>query len=230
MLRKILRTKVSVPQENLYLELGCLNIKTILKARRINYLHYLVSTKETEMLNKFFDAQWKYPTNDDWTTTVQTDLEDFGIDFKVMKTKSKTSFIKFVKRKAKEYALDKYLTKKERHSKMEGLFYSEVKIQSYLSENTLTADQSRTVFSYRTRMAQYGENYQNNNGHTMCPLCLTHLDSQAFSFSCPMIVKNVPLKGKYKNIFSDKIDTDLANTLISIDKFRDDYVNNRYVE
>ena len=211
MLRKILRTKVSVPQESLNLELGCLNIKTILKARRINYLHHLVSTKETEMFNKFFDAQWKYPTNDDWTATVQTDLEDFGIDFEVMKTKSKKAFLKFVKRKAKEYALDKYLTKKEPHSKMKGLFYSEVKIQSYLSENTLTADQSRTVFSYRTRMAQYGENYQNNNGHTMCPLCLTHLDSQAFSFSCPMIVKNVPLTGKYTNIFSDNIDSDLAN-------------------
>ena len=45
LLRKILNTKFSVPKESLYLELGCLNIKTILKARRVNYLHYLVSNK-----------------------------------------------------------------------------------------------------------------------------------------------------------------------------------------
>ena len=38
LLRKILKTKFSIPAEVLYLELGCLNITTILKARRLNFL------------------------------------------------------------------------------------------------------------------------------------------------------------------------------------------------
>ena len=47
----------------------------------------------------------------------------------------------------------------------------------------------------------------------MCPLCLRHLDSQVFSFSCPTIVKNVTIGGKqYKDTFN-KIDSELANTL-----------------
>ena len=87
LLRKILKTKCSVPLESLYLELGCLNIGTILKARRINYLHYLMSTKETEMLHKFFQAQWKYPTKNDWTEQTKTDLEDFEMTLYLVKSK-----------------------------------------------------------------------------------------------------------------------------------------------
>ena len=107
LLRKILKTKCSVPLESLYLELGCLNIGTILKARRINYLHYLMSTKETEMLHKFFQAQWKYPTKNDWTEQTKADLEDFGITVDLVKSKSKYSFSQLVKRKSKEFAFQK---------------------------------------------------------------------------------------------------------------------------
>ena len=116
LLRKILKTKCSVPVESLYLELGCLNIGTILKARRINYLHYLMSTKETEMLHKFFQAQWKYPTKNDWTEQTKSDLESFGITVDLVKSKSKYSFSQLVKRKSKEFAFHSFKEKKESHS------------------------------------------------------------------------------------------------------------------
>ena len=67
LLRKILNTPSSVPPEGVYLELGCLNIKTIIKARRINYLRYLISESENSMLYKFFCTQWKYSCKNDWT-------------------------------------------------------------------------------------------------------------------------------------------------------------------
>ena len=50
LLRNILNTPFSVPAEAVYLELGCLNIETIVKSRRLNYLHYLVKQKKTSML------------------------------------------------------------------------------------------------------------------------------------------------------------------------------------
>ena len=51
LLRKILNTQFSVPAESLNLELGLLNIETVIKARRINFLHYLATRKKTEMLS-----------------------------------------------------------------------------------------------------------------------------------------------------------------------------------
>ena len=62
------------------------------------------------------------------------DLEEFDIpvDLKIIQSKSKFSFHNLVKRKAKEHAFFTYLEKKATHSKLDGLFYSELKLQDYL--------------------------------------------------------------------------------------------------
>ena len=57
LLRRILKVQISTPQESFYLELGILPINVIVKARRINYLHYLVTRNQSEMLYKFFITQ-----------------------------------------------------------------------------------------------------------------------------------------------------------------------------
>ena len=119
---------------------------------------------------------------------------------------------------------------KESHSKVKDLFYSQLKVQEYLGGNQLTAIQAQAVFSYRTRMAQYSENYQNNSGHSPCPLCLSHLDSQSFSFSCPEIKNNVNIRGKYTDLFNDRITTDLADTLLEIDRFKLEHENSRMIQ
>ena len=49
LIRKIMKTPVSTPSESLYLELGIVDIETTIKARRINYLHYLCTRKDTEI-------------------------------------------------------------------------------------------------------------------------------------------------------------------------------------
>ena len=79
LLRDVLQTPCSTPIEALQLELGVLSIRTIIKARRINYLHYLATSKENEMIFKFVMAQWNYPLKNDWTNQVKEDLSDFAI-------------------------------------------------------------------------------------------------------------------------------------------------------
>ena len=79
LIRRVLDAPASSCIESLYLELGLTPIHILVKARRINYLHYLVRLKETEMLSKVFYTQWKHPVKDDWTTQVQRDLEDLKI-------------------------------------------------------------------------------------------------------------------------------------------------------
>ena len=78
LLRRILEAPDSACIESLYLELGLIPLHIILKARRINYLHYLTTLSENEMLHKVFMAQWRYPVKVDWTLKVKQNLEDFG--------------------------------------------------------------------------------------------------------------------------------------------------------
>ena len=87
----------------LYLELGCMRIQTIIKCRRVNFLHYLIASNTEKSLYKFFMAQWNYPVRDDWTQVVKKDLNDFGIkdDLEVIRTMSKEAFKTMVKVKAR---------------------------------------------------------------------------------------------------------------------------------
>ena len=97
--RQVLGVPSSCPIEAFYLEMGCLPISVIIKSRRLNYLHYLVSRKENEMLYKFFSAQWKYPVKNDWTEQEKLDLEEFEISSNLewIRSKSKLAFKKLVR-------------------------------------------------------------------------------------------------------------------------------------
>ena len=78
-----------------------------MKARRANYLHYLLKRDENEMLHTFFMTQWFNETVGDWTQQVKADLEDLNIpcNFEYIISKSPSAFKELVKRQAKGYAL-----------------------------------------------------------------------------------------------------------------------------
>ena len=233
LLRQILNTPISTPSESLFLELGCLDINAVLKSRRINYLHYLATRNESEMINKFFLVQWKYPTNNkDWTEQVKCDLTDFEIpvDLEFIKSKSKSSFKTMVKMKAKEYSFFKNMENKLNHSKMEDIFYSELKMQNYLNSKKFTATQAKTIYSFRTRMANFKENFRGIQGHSPCPLCLFHMDTQSMAFQCPQLISEGLINGNLQDIFSENIPMELVNTLTKIVSYREKYMQEREVD
>ena len=121
LIRGILEVPSSSCVESLYLELGITPIHVILKARRVNYLHYLATLKDNEMLYRVFKAQWDNPVKDDWTLEVKKNLEELNIHLSLeeIQEKSANSFKSLIKTKAKEFALDYLLNLSERHEKME---------------------------------------------------------------------------------------------------------------
>ena len=185
------------------------------------------------MLAKFFNTQWKYPTNHkDWTELVKRDLVDFGlpVDLNFIKSKSQSSFSNLVKKKSKEYAWKKLMVAKMDHSKMDSLWYPNLDMQDYLKSNKYTTKEVRTLFSFRTRMANFGENFKNGSLQVPCPLCHIHLDSQALAFQCPTVKKEVEILGKYDDIFKDQIPKDVAETLVNIINFRTKYLDERMIK
>lgn len=207
----------------LYLELGCMRIETILKYRRINFLHYIISTNNEKSLYKFFDTQWRFPDKGDWTETVKQDLTDFDIDFNVhdfRKTKTET-FKKFLKLKANEFEL-KYLSlQKSKLSKIRHLNFKKLELSNYLRLEDIGDDEAKAVFQFRSRMAQFHGNYRGNTPLKYCPLCLSHPDTQEWSFKCSVLQKNIKINGNYEDIMKGKINKTLAKTVKSIVKYRE---------
>ena len=232
LLRQIMGATCTVATEALYLELGCVNIGAILKGRRANYLHYLVSQSNDTMLSKFFNTQWRYSIKHDWTEQVKLDLKDLDIseDLQWIKSKSSGWFKNHVRRKVREFAFYQFLEEKESHRKLENLFYSELKLQNYLKLQNMNTSEAKTVFAFRSRSAPYKENYRGRDGHSPCPMCLLHLDCQSLALQCPTVLDNVLVEGKYNDIFKDNINENITKTLVRISKFREEYLNNRNLQ
>ena len=51
----------TVPTAGICLETGCYRIGTVIKVRRLNFLHAMVKLNKSEMLSKIFQAQWVKP-------------------------------------------------------------------------------------------------------------------------------------------------------------------------
>ena len=222
LLRKILQAPISTPKEAFHLELGLIPIGVLIKAKRINYLHYLISRKESEMISQFFWTQWHNPTKGDWTESVKLDLEDLNISMSLeeMKGKSQDSMKKIVKVKAIEYSLESLLKKKAKHSKMDKLDYSELKLASYFKLPGLNIRELRDIFKFRVRMSQFGENFRGNGENVSCPLCLSHIDTQNMMFDCPELKEKGIQKLDDSEIYTDNISVEAIKELSKILKMR----------
>ena len=222
-LRKILKVLFSTPGEAYFLELGILPLGVVIKARRINYLYYLLTRDEKEMLSTFFMTQFYNETEGDWTQQVKIDLEDFGIpcDFDYIRAKSNLTFKALVKIKAKEFALNSLRGIQIRHSKMDNLYYSELKLQDYFKIEGIETRELQNLFKWRTRMAPLGENFRGNNGNIVCPLCHTHLDNQNGIFQCEIMKKETKIDCELKDIYRDNITLETAKKISEIEEIRE---------
>ena len=228
LLRQIFSVASTCPVEALYLELGCIPLGIVIKSRRVNYLHHLVTRKETEMLSKFFYTQWRFPAKkNEWTNQVRMDMEELGLrseDLVWIKKKSKPAFKNLVKKQASELALLKLLEKKDGHSKMMNLDYASIEMQEYLKDQELTPAQAKIVFKFRTRMENFSDNFRGGQPTKACPVCNSSPDTQAHSFECPIVKKNVHHEAKLEDIFSTGAKREIARTLQHIVKFRENYM------
>ena len=111
----------------------------------------------------------------------------------------------------------------ERKSKTENILYTSLKLQKYLELETLTKKQAIVLFKFRTRMSPFGENFRSGSLSTICPLCLSHVDSQENSLFCPTLRRQLSLNENYQDIFSQNIPKDLVQTLFDIYTYRKEF-------
>ena len=190
------------------------------------YLHYLVNMKETEMLHTFFAAQWAYPCKNDWTTQVREDLKEFGMseDLQYLKEKSVYQFKRIVKAKMKENALNYLFSLKEKHSKMDDLCYTELKLQKYLKSDRIPVREAKNLYRYRVKVANFKANFGERYQSKGCPFCFVHLDTQPHAMQCVNVKDLVNTEGEYRKIFGENIPSNISKTLLNISKMRENLI------
>ena len=79
LLRQILEAPSGTPNCMLYLELGCIPIRFLVKQRGLMFLHYLLQQDGDTLLFKVLNSQIEESVKGDWIEQIYTDIEEVGI-------------------------------------------------------------------------------------------------------------------------------------------------------
>ena len=79
-LRSVLKAPKSTPKEMLFLELGCIPFKELIRKRRILFLHYILNENKESMMYRFLQTQISNMKKKDWIYQVLTDIKELGLD------------------------------------------------------------------------------------------------------------------------------------------------------
>ena len=195
-------TKTSL--ETLYLETGCVPIRFILKSRRLNFLHYILSDKEDSLLSNVFRAQCDNPVKGDWVNTIRKDLEELEINlsFEEIKTNTKEQFKRIVKEHVNEKAFEYLKNLQQTHSKAKPIQYEKFSLQNYLkADNKLTTKEKSFTFAVRTRMLELKANFKRGKNDLNCCLCNKHEENQQMLLKCSALNSEPIVDTHYSDLF-----------------------------
>ena len=201
--RKILRAPWSTPKELLFLELGCMPLRDIIRKRRISFLQYILKQDSQSMIYKFLETQMKNRKAKDWITQVLKDIQDLNLDISLenMKEMTKAKFKIILNKAVKSKALEELNKIKQKHSKGKELKYSYLEMQKYLrpSQINITYEDAITIFRIRSRMTDVKVNFKGKCENLACQICKQENESQHHILICEKISTEKTLE--YHKIF-----------------------------
>ena len=104
LLRQLLKAPKGTPKEMLYLELGLVPFRDLIRGRRLSFLYYILNEDSTSLVNRFFHCQFNNRTKKDWVSTILEDLKYLDLSdlsMETIKNMKKSEFLSILKQKIK---------------------------------------------------------------------------------------------------------------------------------
>jgi hypothetical protein len=194
--RKILDVAKTTPRVGLYIDLGKLPLKFIIKMRRMMYYWHILNRDEGDLLFKFFSVQKFSPSKCDWALQVQRDKADLNLNFSELEIKSMSceKFKSILKQKIDDTA--KSYLKNKRKEKTKNIDINHFKPKEYLMSKNLSVTEVQNLFKLRNCMIDVKGNFHSGNKDDMwCRTCnlftetqqhLVHTHQRKIKRNCPL--------------------------------------------
>ena len=191
------------------MECGTLKLGHILSMNKIMYHHHLLSLDQEETINKIFEKQKLNPNKNDWIEFKKNDFlfieKDINED--EIKSYSKSEYKVIIKELITKAAFKYYLKKKETHSKLDEISYSELKLQSYLKDKGFSKEERELMVSLRSRCHRSKVNFRKlHKNDLLCrygcqsPESQIHIFTQCKTLRAQITIPAIP---EYTHIFKD---------------------------
>ena len=208
LLRSIMKAPKSTPKEMLFVELGILPLREIIRERRLNFVHYILNQEANSLIVKVFEKQVKNCTAKDWVNTVIDDLEKVGLNatFAEIKTTRKVKWKNMVKKSISEHAFSNLEKIKQSHSKVKELKHEKLNIQTYFLPNKLdiSKEDIQNIFRMRCQVVNLKMNMKGIYDEYECKVCEEENETQEHIYECREIWK-MRKKEQIKNPSYEKI-------------------------
>ena len=173
LLKQLLKAPKGTPTEMLYLELGCIPFREIVREKRLRFLHYILNNDPKSMIHRFFITQMKNKTKKDWVSTVLDDLSRLELSHLSMEEitdMKKTSFITLIKQRINLKTFKFLEDLKKSHSKVMHIEHNGIKIQKYLQPNNvlIKREEAQLIFKLRCRVPGIKVNLKGKYDRVSC--------------------------------------------------------------
>ena len=214
-LRQILNVPKSTPKEMLFLEMGCLPLRHMIRKRRIMFLHYILNQDSNSMLYRFLMIQNKSRKKKDWIVQVMTDLKELEMDenFEDIKNLKKLKLRKILDNKIKDNVFKELIKQKENHSKVRNLQYDQFEMQNYLRpcKIQIRKEEAQEIFKLRSRVSNVKNNYKGKYETLECEICDNNEEeSQKHILQCIKLNEKSEEIPEYEQIFYGNVKMKLA--------------------
>ena len=211
LLRQLLHAPKGTPKEMIYLELGCIPFREIIRERRLGFLYYILKEDTESMIHRCFQSQFKNRTKRDWVTTIIEDLKYIDMEnetLDTMKNMKKASFMAKIKEKILMKTLDKFQKEKESHSKVRNLEHNAIKMQKYLQPNgiKMTKEEAQLIFHLRCRVTEAKINLRGKYDNLECGACGVEEETQQHIIKCKVLNRGKEVEDiSYENLFNGTV-------------------------
>ena len=160
--RSILSSHSKASVEFLHLECGTLKLRHILSLNRIMYHHHLLTLDKEETIRKMFEKLKQSPTKNYWFQLLQKYflfIEKI-IDEKEIQSYSKNEYRGIIKKLIKKAAFKNFIQLKDQHSKLDGITYTSLNVQPYLTDKRFGREERKLLGLLRSRCHDSKNNFK----------------------------------------------------------------------
>ena len=200
-LRDLVKTEVSAPRHLLYLELGILPARFVIKEKKVMQLKHILVQNENSLIKKVFDSQIKSPTKGDWASEVLSMLEEIKIRLNLREIKEiPKNKLKNIVNIAVEKLAFKYLIGIQKQKlKGRNINYTNLSFQPYFRpRENIKLEAQREIFALRTKMNHIRANSCSSKDIEKCNICQCEMDNENL-FKC---TKKNPNNINYNHILN----------------------------
>ena len=171
LLRQSLMLSSKSARSLILLELQLVSVEYIIKQKRINFLHHLLTEEEDSLSKKIFLKQVEKPVRGDFVKLVNKDLLDCNINltYDEIKSTPKKKFKEMIKHSIEKASFENLLKEKSKLRKGKEILYEHQKHQGYLKPgNNINIHDMRRIFQLRIRDVTVRGNFPKAYQSTVC--------------------------------------------------------------